>query len=187
MWRNGQDGHLDRSVHIVLTAKHTLLGRIIRWVTHSQVSHCLIEIPVWGRRMVAEATIGGVRLVPMRRARHHVVYEFECQFDTRYGLEAIADSLGKRYDYVGLTVIAWWLMCKQWFHVKCARTRYRSEAVKCSELVAMFLRACRVSGAAAELPYELATPEDIRDFCADRPDLFAELASWDPVQKGAPK
>jgi hypothetical protein len=164
-------------VRIVLTAPRTPLGAIIRLVTRSRVSHCLIEIPVWDKRMVAEARIGGVRLVPMKRAQHHVVQEFVCQFETRKGLIAIADTLGGRYDYAGLVVIAWWLVIRQWFKVKCRRTRYRSESVKCSELVAMFLRACNVSGAVESLPSELATPEDIRAFCMAHPVEFRELVA----------
>jgi len=158
-------------VRIVLTASQTPLGAVIRWITKSPVSHCMIEFPVWGRRMVAEARIGGVRMVPSIRARHHVVAEYRCQFGARTGLAAISDEMGKRYDYEGLFVIAWALMLKEWFRVKVTRWRWRTAAVKCSELVAIFLREAGVA-VAGDLPPELTTPEDIRDFCRARPQDF---------------
>lgn len=151
-------------VRIVLTASKTPLGAVIRWITRSPVSHCLIEFPVWGRRMVAEARIGGVRMVPSVRARHHVVAEYRCKFGARAGLAAISDEMGQRYDYGGLLVIAWVFMLKEWLRVKVTRIRWKTSAVKCSELVAIFLRASGVAWA-GELPRELTTPQDIRDFC----------------------
>jgi hypothetical protein len=151
-------------VRIVLTASKTPLGAVIRWITRSPVSHCMIEFPVWGRRMVAEARIGGVRMVPSIRARHHVVAEYRCKFGARAGLAAISDEMGARYDYEGLLVIAWALMLKEWFRVKVTRIRWQTSSVKCSELIAIFLRAAGVA-VEGELPPELTTPEDIRDFC----------------------
>jgi hypothetical protein len=153
-------------VRIVLTASRTPLGAVIRWVTKSPVSHCLIEFPVWGRRMVAEAGISGVRVVPSLRARHHVVAEYRCRFGARAGLAAIADEMGKRYDYGGLLVIAWVCILKAWFHVRVRRLRWRTSAVKCSELVAIFLFAAGVAKE-GELSRELTTPADIQAFCRD--------------------
>lgn len=156
-------------VRIVFTASKTPLGKLIRRITKSPVSHVMIEIPVWGRRMIVEATLGGTRLVPACRSRHHVVKEYMCNFEVKDGLFEIAEHLGDRYDYVGLLVIAWVKLTWSWF--KCKKFKWQNKSIKCSELVTMFLCASDVEGA-CDLNVELTTPDDLLDFCEKNKNFF---------------
>ena len=158
-------------VRIVFTASNKPLGKIIRKITKSPVSHVMIEITVWGRRMIAEATLGGTRLVPSHKSRHHVVKEYMCKFDVREGLFEISNKLGTNYDYVGLFVIAWVKLSWSWFKDKYKKFKWKNKSIKCSELVAMFLKANNVAGA-ENFNFELTTPDDILDFCEDNKKLF---------------
>jgi hypothetical protein len=161
-------------VRIVFTASKTPLGKIIRKVTKSPVSHVMIEIPVWGRRMIVEATLGGTRLAPSFKSRHHVVKEYICKFDVKNGLYEISNELGAHYDYAGLFVIAWVKLTWSWFKYKFKTFKWKNKSIKCSELVAMFLRANNIEGS-EELNIELTTPDDLLDFCDMNKDVFEEV------------
>ena len=161
-------------VRIIFTASKTPLGKLIRKITKSPVSHVMIEIPVWGRRMIAEATLGGTRLVPSYKSRHHVVKEYTCKFDVKGGLFEISDHLGSHYDYAGLIVIAWTKLTWKWFKSKLKTFKWENKSIKCSELVAMFLRANNIDGS-SELNIELTTPDDILNFCDKNKRIFEEV------------
>jgi hypothetical protein len=158
-------------VRIVFTASKTPLGKLIRRITKSPVSHVMIEIPVWGRRMIVESTLGGTRSVPSYRSRHHVVKEYICNFEVKDGLFEIAEHFGDHYDYTGLLVIAWVKLTWVWFKYKFKKFKWRNKAIKCSELVAMFLCASNVEGA-CDLNVELTTPDDLLDFCEKNKKFF---------------
>ena len=116
--------------------------------------------------MIAEATIGGTRLVPSKKSRHYVVVEYRCNFEVKDGLFEIADHLGSHYDYAGLIVIAWIKLTWRWFKNKVKKFQWKNDSIKCSELVAMFLQANNVEGAEI-LNIELTTPDDILLFCVE--------------------
>jgi hypothetical protein len=126
--------------------------------------------------MVAEARVGGVRMVPAIRARHYVVEEYRCRFNARAGLAAVSDEVGARDDYGGLVVIMWMCMIREWFRIQVRRLRWRSRAIKCSELVAIFMYATGVARE-GELPLELTTPADVRAFCRAHPLDFEEIGA----------
>jgi len=170
-------------VRIILSASRTPLGSLIRWCTKSQVSHCMVEFPVWGRRMVAEARVGGVRIVPSTKARRHVVIEYRCRFPSRAGLAAISDEAGEKYDYSGLFVIGWAIIAAKWLRLSVKRWRWKSESIKCSELIVIFLRASGVKGAEL-LPMELTTPEDIRGFCQTQKSYFEVIINGNEAHSG---
>jgi hypothetical protein len=161
-------------IRIIFTASKTPFGKIIRKITRSQVSHVMIEVSVWGRRMIAEATIGGTRLVPSYKSRHHVIKEYECKIDVQKGLFEISEHFGDKYDYAGLFVIAWVKLTYSWFKYKLKTFKWKNKSIKCSELVAMFLRANNVEGA-NELNVELTTPDDLLNFCVKNKNIFEEI------------
>ena len=163
-------------VRIIFTASKTPLGVLIRKITKSPVSHVMIEIPVWSRRMIAEATIGGTRFVPSYRSRHHVVVEYKCNFEYKDGLCKIADELGSHYDYAGLFIIVFAKLTWRWFKNKLKNLKWDDKSIKCSGLVALFLKINRIDGSES-FNIELVTPEDILEFCENHKDLFEKIGS----------
>lgn len=160
-------------VRLVFTASQTWFGKLIRRLTKSRVSHVFVEFPVWGRRMAGEATVGGTRMVLAEKTRHCVVAEYRCAFPVRSGLIGLVRKLGTPYDYMGLLVAFFhiiWARLKLRFRVP----RWSSRAIKCSELVVGFLKDCSVSNA-HYLEDEVATPEDVRLFCASHAHLFERV------------
>lgn len=127
-----------KDVRVVFTASQTWFGKLIRKVTRSKVSHVYIEIPIWGSRFAVEATVSGVRIVPAEKAWHSVVYVYKCLFDTRDGLKAVAAELGSPYDWVGTFFLGLLIIIGRWFKLKWKALRWRTKALKCSELVALF-------------------------------------------------
>lgn len=162
-------------VRLVFTASQTWFGKLIRKLTKSQVSHVFVEFPVWDRRMVGEATVGGTRMVLASKARHDVVAEYRCAFPARSGLMEIARQLGTVYDYAGLFVAAWWSIIKNWLKLKLRAPKWRTKGLKCSELVVRFLRSCDIGDVKYLEQEELATPEDVRLFCAAHAHLFERI------------
>lgn len=162
-------------VRIVFTASNSWFGKIIRWVTHSKVSHVFIEFPVWDRRMVGEATVGGTRMVLAEKSRHNIIAEYTCLFETKPGLLGIASLLGTKYDYAGTLVIAWWEMLKDWFHTKLREPRWSSKSLKCSELVFIFLEECRSLPSEQRYARELVTPQNLLESCAKETTLFRRV------------
>lgn len=162
-------------VRLVFTASRTWFGKLIRKLTKSQVSHVFVEFPVWDRRMVGEATVGGTRMVLADKARHNVVAEYRCTFPARPGLIEIARKLGTAYDYTGLFVAAWFQVAWKWLKLRIRAPRWSSRAIKCSELVAIFLRACGVSDVKYLENEEMVSPEDVRLFCAAHAHLFERI------------
>lgn len=160
-----------QDVRIIFTASQSWFGRLIRRFTHGTVSHCMIEFPVWDRRVIGESTIGGVRIVPSVRSRHHIVAEFRCLFPAKAGLLEILSRLGTEYDYAGILLFAWWRIFAKLISTKISVPGWGTKAVKCSELVVYFLRRCGVERAEA-IPPEYATPEDLLSLCSRSSDLF---------------
>lgn len=158
---------MGRDVRVVFTASKTFLGRWIRRLTQSKVSHAFLEYDssLWGGRWAAEATISGVRKVPAAKARHHVVCQYRVRFDPRPGLRMIAPLFGSAYDVTGILVFAWAIMLWRWFRVRMRRFTRNTKSQLCSELVARFLIASQVTGTANWDP-ERTSPEQIRHLCA---------------------
>jgi hypothetical protein len=172
-------------VRVVFVRTTGALAAITRWVTRSPVNHMYIDIPVWGRRMVCEATTdGGVRLVPSKQAGTTVVMAYRCHFDTAPGLYAIGALLGRPYDYWGGVLIAGTRLAWRWFRLKARRLSWSTRAIKCSELAVLFFRACQVK--ASDLHPETVAPSDVLAWCNVRPGWFEliegsahNLAEWE--------
>ena len=128
---------------IILTASNYLVPRIIRKITRSRFSHCMIlyEDPVWGGEWVAEATIGGVRMVPAEKAMHHVKAVFTCKFDATEAHKRIRQHIGDGYDYAGLLFMGWVILMWRLFKKKIQRPHRKTSEEMCSAFVALFLQA----------------------------------------------
>jgi hypothetical protein len=171
-------------VRVVFVQTYGIFAAITRWVTRSPANHMYVEIPVWGRRMVCEATTdGGVRLVPSTQAGTRVLVAYRCHFDTSPGLYAVAGMLGRPYDYWGGFLIAVMRLARRWFQVKRQRWSWSTRAIKCSELAVMFFQACQIQ--TNGLSVELAAPSDVLAWCNTRPGWFEliqgtqhNLAGW---------
>ena len=72
-------------VRIIFTASKTPLGVLIRKITKSDVSHAMIEVPIWGKRMIMEATLAQNAKKPqgfspgMNSQFNEVKQSFDCQ------------------------------------------------------------------------------------------------------------
>lgn len=158
-------------VRLVFVRTTGVFAAITRWVTRSPVNHMYLDIPVWGRRMVCEATTdGGVRLVPIKQAGTQVVMAYRCRFDTSPGLYAVGALLGRPYDYWGGVLIAATRLAWRWFRLKLHWMQWSTRAIKCSELAVMFLRACKIKG--LDLDPERVAPSDVLAWCHTRPGWF---------------
>lgn len=131
------------SVRIVFTASKFPLAKLIRWATKGRVSHAMIlyDNPMWGGDWVAEATVGGVKMLPAEKVMHNAVAVFKCKFDTWPALQAIRQHVGDGYDYAGLLYFGWAILVWRLFRRKIRRPLRKSSEEFCSEFVAMFLAA----------------------------------------------
>lgn len=167
---------MSQNVKIVFTASKSKFGRVIRWLTGSAVSHVYLEFDVWGRRMAMESTVGGTRLVPASKARHHVVREFHLSSGSREPLLQMMGYLGTEYDYTGVMLIAWIKMAWRWFGLKLGAPTWSSKALKCSELLIHFLKIISPNSVELRiLNIEMIVPEHILGFCEDNGGLFDEV------------
>lgn len=158
-------------VHIVFTATPTPLGALIRKITKSPVSHVMIEVSVWNKKMIAEATFHGTRFVPSKKFKRNVIREYKCKFNTDSGLSEIAGYFGTSYDFTGLFVIAWVKLLWSWFKYRFKNFKWRNKSIKCSELGVIFLNASNLDGF-ENFNLELTTPDDLLVFCENNKKYF---------------
>ena len=163
----------NEPVSVVFTASKSWFSKAIRWFTKSRVSHVFIEFPVWGQDCAVEATVGGTRLVLASKARHDVVkeYRFKDGVEKRT-LIHMMQHLGTPYDYTGVLFIAWMKIAWSWLKMKARAASWSSKALKCSELVFMFLYE---AGVHVQSEKELVSPEDILKTCESRTDTFCAV------------
>lgn len=119
----------------------TLLSRLIRWFTDSQVSHaCIGGLELAGVPVLLGAGIKGV--VPETRAVYEksdkIVEEYEFEVPDEAAREVIARELNLRYDFLGvfgfgLAILAW-----RWLRLKVRHPFTSTRAVWCSEWVMHF-------------------------------------------------
>jgi len=161
---------------IVFTASNTLLGKLIRWITKSKVSHVFIEYhsSQWGGQWALEAYITGVRKVPVSRVRHHVVAEFECLNIPSQAFLRIGKLVGEGYDFSGLFLFAWLHIIWKWFGKKMRKPLNATKGQFCSELGARFLDAAGVSDPRLDDP-EKASPQILFEVCSAFPEMFKKL------------
>lgn len=160
---------------LVYTASDTFLGRAIRKITKSPVSHCMFQYysELWGGDWVAQATFPTVSKTPAERSKHRVVHEFECLFDVKPGLHGIRNEFGKWYDFrllfgLGILYFLWEI-----FKIKMRRPFGNTSGDLCSELFAKFYKASKLHGSKEIVPSKF-TPLDSLRYNQAHPDLFRE-------------
>lgn len=89
---------------VIVVRSKTIVGRIIRWATHSWASHVAVYI---GDGLVFEARPLGARAVPLSRYQEYRIYRPQIAPDTlRIFLAALARKEGRGYDYGQIVSIA---------------------------------------------------------------------------------
>lgn len=165
--------HKD-SVQVVFVRTSGILPAITRYLTKSDFNHVYLDIPVWGRRMVLEAASDGrVRVLPKFYKKFSLRESYSCNFDTRFGLRVIAALLGRKYDFLGVLLIGLSLIANRWFGFDVSNWRWKTSNLKCSELLILFLSACSVFDELMDI--EKASPEDVRVWIIDHPELFEKI------------
>ena len=158
---------------IVFTASDTLFGKLIRWFTRSQVSHAFIEFTSnrWGGQWVVESSLTGVRIVPAVRARHNIVCEYECKFDTAEAFKKVGGIVAERYDFAGIFVFVWVKILWRWARYKFKKPLNATKGQVCSEFVTRFLNASPFQDPRFADP-ELSSPSLIHLVCSENPEQF---------------
>lgn len=162
-------------IKIVFTQSPKLFSRLIRWVTDSPVSHVFLEFSVWGQDCVIESTVGGTRIVLAEKAKHDVLNEFTLLDVPEDTITNLMPYLGGHYDYKGMWILGWFYILKRWFNIKKRSFSYNTEATKCSELVAIYLKSLNKYTEVGGWEPEYITPLDIYNFCWDHPQMNRKL------------
>ena len=119
------------------------VSRLIRFFTGAAVSHAwLLYFDVeFGREMVLEATLEGVRIVPLDVfQKQNVVVKIALpRKDLAAGLLKAGELLGERYDFFGLFGMLW-VLIGHWLKRKWHNPWNTSQAMFCSEFVAQVLK-----------------------------------------------
>jgi hypothetical protein len=172
-------GKMVTRVRIVFTASNTIGGRIIRWLTHSDVSHVMLQYPsdLWGGDWVAEAMVRGVIKRPAEKARKHVVKEYVCRFNPKPGLQTIRKYVGESFDFEGVLIAGWLIALWHFFKVKIKAPLHSVKSAFCSEFITRFLMTGSLPPPKLERHngkwnLNIVSPEDIDDYCAANPEWF---------------
>jgi hypothetical protein len=136
----------------------------------------LFDDPVWGGEWVAEATVGGVKMVPAEKAMHNVYAVYDCTFDAIPALQAIREHVGDGYDYIGLLYFGWAILVWRLFRQKVRRPWRRASEEFCSEFVAMFLQAAQKLGKVPALVGLFRDPEK------NHPEALLAVTEKNPAQ-----
>jgi hypothetical protein len=151
---------------ILFSTTTKLLSRIIRWFTQAPVSHCsFLYFDVdFGREMVLEATLEGVRIIPLEVFQKHniVVKTFIPRHDLKPGLAKAGSILGAAYDFTGLLGMLWVLLGR-WFKKKWQNPLDNVHSLFCSEFVARVLWWSSYPGTEYWEPRNM-TPADLYGF-----------------------
>jgi hypothetical protein len=133
----------------------SLLSRVIRWFTRSEVSHAFLLYPdkTFGVLMVMEASVSGFRVVPYSSfvKGRTIVAIFEPVNDLDPGLHKLMQWLGTTYDFGGLVGMTFVLLGR------CLKRKWRNplrstDAMFCSEAVAVAMKASGYPGTENWIP-----------------------------------
>ena len=175
------------NVSFVFTKSNSLISRIIRWFTNGRVSHVMImyDNSPWGGQWIAEATVGGVRMVPAEKDMKGggIVAIYDCKFDAQPALKAMRDHIGDGYFYTGLIFFAWAIFLGRILKRKIRSPFTNTTEEFCSEFAAMVLvkaeelKIVPTLNGLYQIPVE-NDPEDMLEVMEKNPDQFAKRASW---------
>jgi hypothetical protein len=158
-------------VYVGFTTTDSLLSRVIRYFTKSDVSHSFMAFELFGKLWILEAGISGVVILPWERLPKdsRIVDYFEIDGIMPKDLVSAMDNLGSSYDFTGLfgfifPIVGRWLK-KKWHN-----PWNNSKSLFCSEFVTSTLQSCNFPGAESLIPSD-TSPSDLRDF------LFKSLST----------
>jgi hypothetical protein len=142
------------------------LSRLIRWFTDASVSHAWIlyfDLD-FGREMVLEATLEGVRIIPYEVFQQHNTIIKVCipSHSLKQGFAKVGETLGAAYDFGGLFGMLW-VLFGRWCKKKLKNPWNRTQAMFCSEFVAQVLRWSYYPGTEYWTPAEMS-PQDLYAF-----------------------
>lgn len=164
----------DNHISIVFTSSDHWISRAIRWLTDGRVSHCFIEYSssTWGGRWAAESAVGGVRKIPIHKAKKDVFAEYSCDgFEANRAIKGLSDLVGEKYDYAGLFLLGGIYLMWKVFRMRIKHPTISSQSQKCSELVANLFIAAGLPGT-EKWNAEEKTPEQLLDYCEAHPTYF---------------
>lgn len=143
-----------------------ILSRIIRWFTGSGVSHSwIVYFDVdFGRDMVLESTLEGVRIIPLEVFQKHnkIIKIFTPKFELKVGFSKVGERLGEQYDFTGLLGMAW-VMLGRWLKKKWKNPLVTASAMWCSEMVAWVLQWSGAPGTEFWDPHAM-NPQDLYEY-----------------------
>jgi len=128
-------------VIVGLSTTDHVTSKIIRAVTHADVSHAWLRFPLYGRELVLQADHRGVNLEDFGRFRSHnrVVRQYSLVNPIEDSLmHELLERLGASYDYRGL-VGNGWVLLGQAFHRHWENPFQGEDEWYCSELVADYI------------------------------------------------
>jgi hypothetical protein len=153
---------------IVFTADNGIVSRAVRWFTGVQASHVALTAKIGGVDVLIHATVGGVQVSPRRKwlRGERVVAEFKPRAEPVFDLHTAVQSLGERYDYVGLIGYIPVLLARR-FGARLRNPLASARATVCSEFA---LRAAWALGklrGVSALDPERSTPRDVLKLCLE--------------------
>jgi len=133
---------MTQSINVCFSTTDSLISKIVRWITRSEVSHCMITYrdETFDRVMVLEADWFGFSNVPWSvwkrkntlLERHSIIKVDEQK--TTISLSKLVDYLGSGYDYKGIISLSLRRFLKRF------KNPFQSSSkLFCSESVVMFL------------------------------------------------
>jgi hypothetical protein len=158
------------AVHVGFSTTGGWLSRMIRKITGSKVSHCIVvySSEVFGQEMVLEACGNGFRMISWRRwdraNKLVALYRVELpEEQLRAGMQRLADRLGDSYDTPSLFGFA----LHRCFRLKSVPFNSRAKLV-CSEALALFLHWCGLP----IVDVGSMTPQSLLGMAEQRKDCF---------------
>jgi len=150
--------------YVGFSTTNKIISRIIRWVTHSEVSHTFLAYQAFNRIWVLEAGFLGVSIVPLDKfkAKNNIVLMVPVRELSPDDLGAAMDQLGTAYDFGGL-LGAIFPVIGHWFKRKWKNPWNNPKAMFCSELVVYSLQSAKFPGTEALVPAD-TSPQDLKDF-----------------------
>jgi hypothetical protein len=151
-------------VRIGFSTTNSWVGRAIRWLTKSTVSHVFLLFEFAGREWVVEAGWNGVVIIPWSKfqAQNVVVKLIDVPEAYSIDLGRTLDMVGEPYDYSGLLGMTW-VMVGRWLRKKWHNPTQSGKALFCSEMVVILLQQSGYPGADT-LDSHSTSPDDLLKF-----------------------
>ena len=151
-------------VYVGFSTTDSIVSKIIRWFTKSEVSHAFFVIDLLGRAWVLESGFHGVTLSPAEKftAKNTIKYLAQVHELDEPDVATVMNDLGENYDFGGLFGSAF-VVIGRWFKQKWRNPWADPKAMFCSEFVVKSLQECGFPGADQLVPQD-TTPQDLKDF-----------------------